>query len=192
MAYSVDWVNRNVFVPIGDMILIDGSDYELSADSFWREIRRLEWERTEGLWALQIIAHNNTRTLAGTTYVPENEVVNDYTITMDPRAEKVFLRGDNNNIVDVLVHNGVSVIPSNSAGNTISIVETECEECPVCSAILPTPIEFNLPDEDVLFDFDDSELKIEISDPSLKLAIEDAIAYDYEPNLYELEISCPC
>lgn len=128
MAYEVNWVTREITIPATDMVQVDGNDYELDADSFWREIRRLEWESTEGLWAPQILEHNDTRVLAGTTYVPENKIINDYTIWMDPAAEKVFLRGDNNNIVDVLGYNGVSVIPSNSAGNTIANIDSVAGE----------------------------------------------------------------
>lgn len=106
------------------MVETNVGDYELDASAFWRSIRNLEWEFSEGLWAPPILKHNNTRTLAGTTYVPENEIINGYTITFDPLANRVFLRGDNNNIVDVLNFNGVSVIPSNSAGNTISFVNS--------------------------------------------------------------------
>lgn len=109
------------------MVPLGSNDFELTADAFWREIRRLEWEASEGLWAEDILAHNNTRTLAGATYAPENEIINGYTILFDglnPVARKVFLRGDNNNIIDAIVFNGVSVIPSNSAGNTVTEIDT--------------------------------------------------------------------
>ena len=123
MEYEVDWINRIVFIPASALIRLEGNDYRLLADDFWREIRRLEWEFSEGLWALSILSHNNTRTLAGETYVPENEVINQYQILFDEQIERVFLTGDNNNIVDVFIFNGVVPVSSNSAGNTVTFVD---------------------------------------------------------------------
>lgn len=122
MTYSVNWVTRVITIPVSSMISLGDDGYELQADSFWRELRRLEWAFADGLWAPQILRHADTRTLAGATFVPENEIINGFTVLMDPLAKKVFLRGDNNNIIDVIVFNGVSVIPSNTAGNTVTFV----------------------------------------------------------------------
>lgn len=60
------------------------------------------------------------RVIANTPYAPEQLIQTPYTITFDPSVQKVFLRGDNNDIVDKFNFNGVSVIPSNSAGNTVT------------------------------------------------------------------------
>ena len=121
--YSVNWIERIITIPREALILREGNDYELQSESFWREIRRLEWEYSEGLWAPSILNHLNIRTLAGTDYVHENEVINDYQILFDPTIERVFLTGDNNNIVDVFIFNGVVPVSSNTAGNTISFVD---------------------------------------------------------------------
>ena len=118
MSYTVDWIAKNVFIPVSDLVLTSGTEYELYMQSFLNEIRRLEWEYNEGAWALAILDHTNVKTIAGANYDPFDEIINGYTITFDPLATKVLLRGSNNNIIDALVINGVSVIPTNSLGAT--------------------------------------------------------------------------
>lgn len=121
MAYSVDWIGKSVFVPVSDMTLVSGTEYDLNLTSFLTEIRRLEWVPSEGLWAPHIVEHTNQKTLAGVTYFSFDEIVNGYTVTLDPTATRVNLKGpSNNNIVDVMVVNGVSVVPSNTAGGSVT------------------------------------------------------------------------
>lgn len=115
--YIVDWIAREVFIPVSDLILVSGTEYKLDMAAFHREIRRLEWEFTEGLWSPQILEHTIIGELAGTEYADLDKVVNDYKIIFDPLASKVVLSGSDNNIIDVLVINGVSVIPTNSRGS---------------------------------------------------------------------------
>lgn len=116
MAYTVDWQAKSIFVPVADMTLVSGSEYELDMTAFRVEIRRLEWEFDEGMGWPQVLEHTKPKTLAGVAFAGFDEIINGYTITFDPVATKVTVKGTNNNIVDVLVINGVSVIPSNSAG----------------------------------------------------------------------------
>lgn len=83
---------------------------------FLGEIRRLEDSPDDGLWAPQILDHTNPKTLAGATYAAFDEIINGYTIQFTGTLTRVNLEGSNNNIVDVLISNGVTVVPSNSAG----------------------------------------------------------------------------
>jgi len=119
MAYTVDWVNKAVTIPTSDLTLVSGTHYRLDMTDFMQEIRRLEWNPADGLWAPQILVHSNTRfDFAGVDYAGFDEIINNYTIQFSGAAERVDLIGSNNNIVDVLVATGVAVVPSNSAGNT--------------------------------------------------------------------------
>jgi hypothetical protein len=88
---------------------------------FLNEVRRLEWG--EGLWAASIVDHTNTRVdFAGADYAPFDDLINGYTIQFTGAATRVDLLGSNNNLIDVLIVTGVSVVPSNSAGLIVKSV----------------------------------------------------------------------
>lgn len=100
---------------------------------FLAEVRRLEWEFDDGQWAPHIVEHSDTRfDFAGADYAPFDEVVNGYTLEFTGVATRVDLIGSNNNIADVLIANGVSVVTFNSAGlqrvTTGSGLSTEQDE----------------------------------------------------------------
>jgi len=117
MAYDVDWIAKVITIPVGDLTLISGTHYSLSMQDFHMEIRRLEWEFDDGLWAPQILEHTNTRLdFVGANYAPFDEIINGYTVEFGAGPTRVDLLGSNNNIVDVLIPTGISVVPSNSAG----------------------------------------------------------------------------
>lgn len=116
MAYSVNWLTKVVSIPSADLALVSGTRYQLHMSDFLSEIRRLEAAFDGGLWAEQILDHTNAKTLAGTTFAPFDEIINGYTIQFTGVATRVDLIGSNNNIIDTLIANGVSVVPSNSAG----------------------------------------------------------------------------
>ena len=117
MAYTVTWNIKSVYIPLSDMVLVGGTIYDLDMLAFHKEIRRLEWEFSEGLPWPQILDHVNPKLdFAGADYAGFDEVINGYAITFDPTVTRVNLKGSNNNIVDIMVVNGVSVVPSNSAG----------------------------------------------------------------------------
>lgn len=118
--YTVNWTTKVITIPVSDMELLSGTEYRLNMSDFHKEIRRLEWDFAEGLWADQILDHTISKTIAGTIYSPLDEIINGYTIVFDSIATKVSLLGSDNNIIDVLVINGVSVIPSNSRGSVVS------------------------------------------------------------------------
>lgn len=119
MAYSVDWVARNITIPVADLTLVSGTRYSLNLENFLYECRRLEWEHSEGLWAPHILEHSNTRTdFAGANYAAFDEVVNGYTVTIGPGATRVDLVGSNNNIADVITNTNIILTSANSAGLT--------------------------------------------------------------------------
>jgi len=123
MSYTVDWIAKVISVPTADLTLVSGTRYSLDMADFLAEVRRLEWEPTEGLWAPTILDHTNTRLdFAGVNYAPFDDLLNDYTVQFTGVATRVDLLGSNNDIIDVLIPTGVSVVPSNSAG--LQIVQT--------------------------------------------------------------------
>jgi hypothetical protein len=122
MAYSVDWITKVISVPTADLTLVSGTRYSLDMADFLAEARRLEWEFSEGLWAPSIVDHTNTRyDFAGVNYAPFDDLLNDYTVEFTGVATRVDLLGSNNDIIDVLIPTGVSVVPSNSAGLQIVV-----------------------------------------------------------------------
>ena len=117
MAYTVNWITKVISIPTTDLTLVSGTRYSLSMSDFLTEIRRLEWQPDEGLWALGIVEHTNTNfDFAGVDYAPFDKIINGYTVQFTGVATRVDLSGSNNNIVDVLIPTGITVVPSNSAG----------------------------------------------------------------------------
>lgn len=117
MSYDVNWISKVISIPTTDLTLISGTHYKLSMTDFLGEIRRLEYEFSDGLWAPQILDHTNIKmNFAGVNYAGFDEIINGYTIQFTGAVTRVDLRGSNNNIIDVLIVTGVSVVPNNSAG----------------------------------------------------------------------------
>ena len=117
MSYSVDWIAKVITIPTADLTLVSGTRYSLDMADFLAEIRRLEWSFTDGLWAPSVVDHTDTRfDFAGADYAPFDDLLNDYTVQFSGVATRVDLLGSNNNLIDVLIATGVSVVPSNSAG----------------------------------------------------------------------------
>jgi len=117
VAYSVNWITKVITVPTSDLTLVSGTHYSLDMADCLAEVRRLEWEFTEGLWAPAILDHSNTRfNFAGANYAPFDGFINGYTLQITGAATRVDLLGANTDLVDILIPTGVSVVPSNSAG----------------------------------------------------------------------------
>lgn len=122
MSYTINWITKVISIPTIDLTFVSGTRYSLNMADFLTEIRRLEWDPTEGLWAPAIVDHTNTRyDFAGVNYAPFDEILNGYTIQITGIATRVDLLGSNNNIVDVFIATGISLVPSNSAGLQIVI-----------------------------------------------------------------------
>jgi len=117
VAYSVDWIAKVITVPTSDLTLVSGTRYSLDLVDFLGKIRELEASFTEGLWAPQILDHANSRPdFAGIDYVAFDKIINGYTLQITGVATRVDLLGSNNNLIDVFIPTGVSLVPSNSAG----------------------------------------------------------------------------
>ncbi len=114
MAYTVDWVGKIIYIPEADLTWIVDNIFDLALSDFHKEVRGLEWD--EGLWAPQILDHTSPKLLSGVTYAAFDEIINDYMVQFVGTIDAVRLKGSNNNIVDVYIFNGISVVPSNSAG----------------------------------------------------------------------------
>jgi len=123
MSYTVDWITKVISVPTADLTPVSGNRYSLNMADFLAEVRRLEWAFADGLWAPTILVHTNTRfDFAGANYAPFDDLLNDYTVQFTGVATRVDLLGSNNDLIDVLIPTGVSIVPSNSAG--LQLVDT--------------------------------------------------------------------
>ncbi len=117
MTYSVDWIAKIVSIPLSDLTDNGDGTYSLDSDDVRRELRRLEWEPSEGLWAPNIVKWYDGKTLGGVTYPPAWEVVNGYKIKIAASNTVVKVTGYDSNISDVFVpENGVSLLMNNSVG----------------------------------------------------------------------------
>lgn len=115
--YSVDWFAKTIVIPVSDLTLVSGTRYRLDMAAFLAECRRLEWAFADGLWAESILNHVDAQLdFAGSDYAAFDKVVNGYSVQFSAPATRVDLVGSNNNIIDVFIVNGISVVPSNSAG----------------------------------------------------------------------------
>lgn len=117
MSYTVNWITGEITIPASDLTLVSGTRYQLAMSTFLAECRRLEWVFSGGLWAPHIVDHTDTKfDFSGANYAPFDEVLSPYFVTFSAPATRVDLIGSNNNIVDVVTSNGISIVPSNSAG----------------------------------------------------------------------------
>jgi len=121
VAYSINWLTKVVTVPLSDLTLISGTSYSMNVDFAHDEIRRLEWEFADGLWAEHAIEYINSQVLSGLVYSPIVKMVNGYTWFVDTTDIVVSLLGSNTNFLDTFIPGlGVSVLANNSAGKIIS------------------------------------------------------------------------
>jgi hypothetical protein len=117
VAYSINWLTKVITIPLSDLILVGGSNYTLNVDFAHDEIRRLEWEFNEGLWAEHAIEYINSYTLSGLVYSPVIQMVNGYMWEVASTNINIGLVGSNSNFLDTFIPgNGISVLANNSAG----------------------------------------------------------------------------
>ena len=118
MAISVDWGSKIISVPKADMSLIQSTPVEireLDVDTFRLTLKALE-DDEEGMPFPDTHDHKTEIVIGGQTYARSVEIINDYTVTFEDGQYVVNLVGANNNIMDVLNANQVSVRGNNSAG----------------------------------------------------------------------------
>ncbi len=116
MSYSVNWDSRVITVPQSDLVDLGGGIYKLDLELCHQELRRLEWEFTEGLSRLQILDYIPPLEAGGVIYARFVLLTNGYTFEFEDGQYAVNLSGANTNIHDYTVVNQVSIRPSNSAG----------------------------------------------------------------------------
>lgn len=118
MSITIDWKNKNIFIPKSYLTLIQSSPkeiYELDVDKFRLKLKELE-ASPDGLLFPDTHRHSPETIVAGTILARVVEIINDYTITFEDGQYAVNLVGANNNIADVATVNQVSIRSSNSAG----------------------------------------------------------------------------
>jgi len=116
MPVSVDWGSQVITVPQDYLTFVSGTTYQLNVNTLRLTLKDLEDDLTGGMPYLDTHRHIAPITLSGTTYSRFIEIINDYTITFEDGFYQVNLSGANNNIVDVLNRNSVSVVANNSSG----------------------------------------------------------------------------
>lgn len=112
---TIDWGSRVITVPQSFLTLISGTSYSLDTNAFHIALKDLE-DSEEGIAFPQTHNHNTTVLLGGIEYARIIEFINGYTITFEDGVYSVSLIGSNNNILDVVNLNQVSIRANNSAG----------------------------------------------------------------------------
>lgn len=115
MAISIDWGTRTITVPQSFLTHIAGTSYSLDTNAFHIALKDLE-DSEEGIAFPPTHNHNTTVLLGGIEYARVIEFINGYSITFEDGVYSVSLIGSNNNILDVVNLNQVSVRANNSAG----------------------------------------------------------------------------
>lgn len=117
MAYAINWITKVVTIPLSDLTFVSGINYTLLVGDVHKEIRRLEWEFGDGLWAVNAGDWTDTQVLSGITYSAIFKLVNGYTWEVAASNIIVSLLGINSNLLDTFIPaNGVSVLANNSGG----------------------------------------------------------------------------
>jgi len=115
MSLSVNWKTKVITVPQSYLTPLGGVYYELNVDDFRLDLKNIE-DSEEGMPHPDTHRHNTEVTIGGITLARTLEVINGYTVTFEDGSYAVTLMGANNNILDVLNFNNVSVSSTNSAG----------------------------------------------------------------------------
>jgi len=115
---TIDWANKNIYVPKGEMTLIQITPIEvreLNLDTFRLALKELE-DSSEGIVYDTTHSHVAPISVGGVQLARIIEIINDYTITFEDGQYAVNLVGANSNVADRVNVNQVSVRSANSAG----------------------------------------------------------------------------
>jgi len=115
MSVSIDWGARIIYVPKAYLTFLGGTTYSLNVNTFRLTLKDLE-DDVEGMPFPDTHRHNTEVVLGGLTLSRVVEIINGYTITFENGIYSVSLTGANNNIIDVVNLNSVSIRSANSAG----------------------------------------------------------------------------
>ena len=115
MSLSIDWGTKVITVPQSYLNPLGGVYYEMNVDDFRLDLKDIE-DSEEGIPHTDTHRHNTEVTIGGITLARTFEIINGYTVTFEDGAYAVTLKGANNNIIDALNFNNVSVASTNSTG----------------------------------------------------------------------------
>lgn len=120
--FSVNHSNFVITIPKSDTTFVRNNaltGYEVRSFDEYQFMRDLGdyLDSEDGAILPQAFSHNTQVTISGVVYARTITFLSPYTITFENGAYQVnLIGGSNNNLLDVLNPNGVSVIPANSAG----------------------------------------------------------------------------
>lgn len=112
---SIDWGTKIINVPKSFLTFVSGTNYQLDTNTFRIALKGLE-DSADGMPFPITHNHNTTVLLGGIEYARVIEMINGYTITFENGAYSISLLGSNNNILDAVNLNQVSIRANNSAG----------------------------------------------------------------------------
>lgn len=123
MPVSINWPAKIITVPVDFMTLSSGpggpgSVYELDVVALHLALRDLE-DDVAGMVFPVTHRYAGPATLAGTTYAPQVEIINGYTLVFSETPFGMYTVrcvGANHNLADVLIFGTVSLVIGNSAG----------------------------------------------------------------------------
>lgn len=123
MTIAVNWPAGTITIERSDLTSLSGDRYELDIDDFRLALRALE-DSEDGVAWPPTHWHNTSYLISGTTYAravgfapqPSIGFAGGYSIEFEDGIYQVRLVGANTDLIDVLVVNSVSVIPTNAAG----------------------------------------------------------------------------
>jgi hypothetical protein len=127
MAISINHATKVITIPKTDTVFIETNattGYEIRSYDEYAFMRELAdyLDSEAGVALPSAFVHATLVVISGVTYARALSIVNGYTITFENGTYQVkLIGGTNNNILDALNPNNVSVIPANSAGLTQSL-----------------------------------------------------------------------
>ena len=119
---SINHATFVISIPKSDTTLVSTSattGYEVRSYDEYALMRELAnyLDSEAGATLPQAFTHNTSVTISGVTYARALLILEPYTVTFENGTYQVkLIGGTNNNLLDVLNPNNVSVIPANSAG----------------------------------------------------------------------------
>lgn len=122
MAISINHATKVISIPKADTTFVSTNattGYEIRSYDEYALMRELAdyLDSEAGISLPSAFSHNTNVTIAGVVYARALTFLAPYTITFENGSYQVKLvGGTNNNMLDVLNPNGVSVIAANSAG----------------------------------------------------------------------------
>lgn len=122
MAISINHSTKVISVPKADTTLVGTNPttgYEIRSYDEYAFMRYLAdyLDSEAGVTLPNAFSHNTQVTISGVVYARMLSILPPYTVTFENGTYQVKLvGGTNNNLLDVINPNNVSVIPANSAG----------------------------------------------------------------------------